>query len=315
MNSSMKTSALGRAAARRRPAAVRAAGRRAAARRKRVARRGTLRRSARKPPGSRAVQALPAVRGSLSVIICARNEQHTLQQLLQQVVRLQPAEIIVVLNGCSDQSFQLAREVKQAVIVHCPQPAGHDVGRAIGAKLSRGDILLFLDGDMVIPARQLALFTAAVDQGLDVALNNLDPLLPPFGLADDVSRSKLYLNDVLGRRDLGVSSMTAVPHALSRHALQTIGYRELMVPPKAHAISLLEQLRVGTAGTVNVIKHNRLRQGNTGIGNPMEQLITGDHAEALQEILSRREAGGQPPLLNETLSEQRRQMAAWRNGL
>lgn len=255
-------------------------------------------------------QLLRRLRGTLSVIISARNEARTLPPLLKQVLRLHPAEIIVVLNGCSDNSFQRTRLCPQATIVHCPESAGHDVGRALGAKLSRGDILLFLDGDMVISAPQLAAFAAAVDGGVDVALNDLDGLLPPFGLSDHVTRCKLYLNTVLGRSDLGASSLTAVPHALSRRALEAIGYRELMVPPKAQAISLLKTLRVEKAGTVNVFKQNRLRQGNTGAGNALEQLIAGDHAEALLEVLAQRGA-----LSGESLQEQRRQLAVWRNAL
>lgn len=146
-----------------------------------------------------------------------------------------------------------------------------------------------------------------------MALNDLDPLLPPFGLSDAVTRCKLYLNQVLGRPDLGVSSMTAVPHALSRRALERIGYRELMVPPKALALSILGRLRVEKAGAVNVIKQNRLRQGNTGAGNAIERLIAGDHAEALAWVIAEQRSGGQ--LTAENLQEHRRQIAAWRNAL
>lgn len=59
-------------------------------------------------------------------------------KLLDQVTRLKPLEIIVVLNGCSDRSFQRTRLCPQATIVHIPESAGHDVGRSLGAKLSRG---------------------------------------------------------------------------------------------------------------------------------------------------------------------------------
>lgn len=298
-----RRSTAGKAGAVRRPAAVKAGSRRMAA--------GAS--AAGSDAGRGAGRELPALHGSLSVVISARNEEQTLLKLLDQVTRLKPLEIIVVLNGCSDHSFQRTRQCCQATIVHVPESAGHDVGRSLGAKLSRGDILLFLDGDMVIPARQMSLFAEAVDSGVDVALNNLDHLLPPFALSDAVTRCKMYLNAVLGRNDLGVSSMTAVPHALSRKALERIGYRELMVPPKAHALSIIRQLRVEKAGTVNVIKHNRLRQSNTGAGNAMEQLIAGDHAEALAQVLAEQQASGQ--LSEGHLQEQRRQMAAWRNAL
>lgn len=182
---------------------------------------------------------------------------------------------------------------------------------------------------MVIPAQQLAVFAAAVDGGVDVALNDLDQLLPPFKLSDHVTRCKLYLNMVLGRSDLGAGSMTAVPHALSRRALEMIGYRELMVPPKAQALALLKQLRVEKAGTVDVFRQNRLRQDNTGAGNKMEQLIAGDHAEALNAVLSQ-QAGqvqghaeavqlihgqGGTHSAAPSLQEQRSRLAAWRNAL
>ncbi|UQZ33247.1 glycosyltransferase [Paenibacillus sp. PK3_47] len=268
---------------------------------------------AKSSSGSNPVRFGPGLRGTLSVIISARNEASTLPALLKQVELLNPAEIIVVLNGCTDNSFQCARMCSRAIIMHCPQSAGHDVGRAMGAKVSRGDILLFLDGDMAIPAGKLAAFAAAVDKGVDVALNDLDNLLPPFGASDDVSRYKMYLNMVLGRSDLGASSMTAVPHALSRQALSAIGCRELMVPPKAQAISILKGLRVEKAASVNVIKHNRLRKENTGAGNAVAQLIAGDHAEALGAYFAEREISGF--VTGEQLLRQRAQMADWRNGL
>lgn len=147
----------GRAA--RRSAVVRggAAKRRSAKRRnKPVAAGPGLSRSKRKPASGRRGLSLPASQGSLSVIISARNEEQTLPKLLEQVERLKPQEIIVVLNGCNDRSFQRTRLCAQASIVYIPESAGHDVGRSLGAKLSRGDILLFLDGDMVISAGQLS---------------------------------------------------------------------------------------------------------------------------------------------------------------
>jgi len=264
------------------------------------------------PQPNRKQQLLPGFRSTLSVVISARDEEETLYKVLEQVTRLQPAEIIVVLNGCQDRSFQRARLCKTAIIVHCPESAGHDVGRAIGAKLSRGDILLFLDGDMVIPAPYLAMFPAAIERGIDVALNDIDPLLPAFALWDDVTRCKLFLNSTLERPDLGTGSMTAVPHALSRRAVERIGYHHLMVPPKAQAVAIMEKLRVEKVNTVDVIKHNRQRKANTGAGNAMAQLIAGDHAEAVHELLSR---GWRSLPDGGTAAEHRRLAASWRNGL
>ncbi|SEU18811.1 glycosyltransferase [Paenibacillus sp. NFR01] len=284
-----------------------------AAKRRRTARAKAPERRKRAAPGMK-LQPLPPFPKPLSVIVTAMNEAETLPKLLRQALRLQPAELIVVLNGCTDRSYELTRRFREAVIVHCPQPAGHDVGRALGAKLSRGEILLFLDGDMELPAEQMAVFVQSIADGADVALNDLDPLVPLFHQTDPVTRCKLYLNQVLGREDLGSASMTAVPHALSRRAAEVIGCRELMVPPKAQAIAVMANLDVRTAGTVDVIKCNRQRAGNRGTGNAMERLIAGDHAEALEVVqVRRREAAGWTPEI--ALLERRRELAAWRNGL
>lgn len=254
----------------------------------------------------------PALRGRLSVIISACNEERTLGAVLKEAERLGPEEIIIVLNGCVDNSYRRARQCGRAMIVHCPEAAGHDVGRAIGSKLSKGDILLFLDGDIPIPAPALFPFAAAVDRGADVALNDLNPLLPVFGQCDNVTRCKMFLNMALGREDLGASSMTAVPHALSRRALELIGPQALSAPPRAQAAAVLEKLRVEKAGTVNVIKRNRRRKGNTGAGNDVEQMIIGDHAEAMSEVLAR---GADDLPWQENGPDSRRLLAAWRNGI
>ncbi|WP_410514167.1 glycosyltransferase family A protein [Paenibacillus sp. BR2-3] len=266
----------------------------------------------RKSKTGRSSRLFSGFRGTLSVIISARNEEDTLFQVMEQASLLRPAEIIVVLNGCKDRSFRRARLCKEAIVVHCPESAGHDVGRAIGAKLSRGDILVFLDGDMVIPAPLLASFPAAIERGIDVALNDIDPLLPAFSLWDDVTRCKLFLNLILERTDLGTGSMTAVPHALSRRAVEVIGCQHLMIPPKAQAVAIMEKLRVEKVSTVDVIKQNRPRKANTGEGNAMARLISGDHAEALHEVLER---GGSSLSDSSNAAEHRRQTASWRNGL
>ncbi|MOA11009.1 hypothetical protein D3C78_1309230 [compost metagenome] len=162
---------------------------------------------------------------------------------------------------------------------------GHDVGRAIGASAAMGDILLFTDGDLPLPAEELAPFLISVDRGDDIALNDLSPYLPPFSGQDEVSRSKTFLNLCLGRSDLKANSMTAVPHALSRRAIHTIGTGSLIVPPKAQALALVHELKVSAPYTVDVIRNNRVRSSNTGAGNTVARLITGDHIEAMGEAM------------------------------
>ncbi|WP_233146894.1 glycosyltransferase family 2 protein [Paenibacillus selenitireducens] len=222
---------------------------------------------------------------SISVILSAQNEEDSIGAVLSEVSRLPIQEIIIVLNGCTDGTYGIARTYPLAKIIHYPDPIGHDVGRAIGAKMASSDILLFVDADIPITAQDLMPFVQAIHQGVDVALNDINPYLSTFDRRDDLSRCKEFLNRSLGRRDLTVNSLTAIPHALSRKAMETIGYTYLMVPPKAQAIAILKGLRVEVCTSVNVVERNKIRKTNVGQTNPVAELIIGDHLEAIREAM------------------------------
>lgn len=233
----------------------------------------------RKMPGDIVLQ------GTAAAVVSACNEESTMDQVLGELEKLPLKDIIVVLNGCTDGTHSIvAQHHPGATLVNLPDRLGHDVGRAVGARMTRADIVLFVDGDLPIPAFELLPFLQAVDQGTDVALNDLGRHLPPFAQQDSVTRCKAFLNRILRRPDLGASSLTAVPHALSRRLLDQLGPAMLAVPPKAHAMAVLYGMKVAAVHTVDVIKTNRKRTFNTGKGNGMEQLIVGDHAEALTAV-------------------------------
>lgn len=229
--------------------------------------------------------ALP-LQGTTSAVVSVSNEEMTLPAVFAELRKLPLQEIIVVLNGCTDGSFAAIERDHRVSLISFPQRLGHDVSRALGSTVATGDIILFCDGDMSLPAEDLAAFLIAVDLGVDMALNNLTPYLPSmFSAQDDVTRCKSFLNHALGRSDLRANSMTAVPHALSRRAISTIGTAALIVPPKAQALALVRGLKVSAPHSVNVFRTNRIRSGNTGEGNAVAGLIIGDHMEALAEVM------------------------------
>ena len=223
---------------------------------------------------------------SAAAIVSVRNEESTIAEVIRELKLLPLKEIIVVINGSTDGSYPIASRIDGIVIVQFPEPLGHDVGRAVGARMTQADILLFVDGDIPIPASVLAPFLGAVHRGADLALNDITPLLGPFNRWDDVSRVKAFLNRSLGRADLGAASMTAVPHAISRRALETIGVRTLVVPPKAQAVAMRNGLRVELCRAVDVVNRNKRRESNDGKDNPVARMIVGDHIEALQEAMN-----------------------------
>ncbi|GFN31003.1 glycosyltransferase family 2 protein [Paenibacillus xylaniclasticus] len=243
----------------------------------------------RRKAGGRAkrlgVSLLPGCRAA--AVVMAYNEEQTLPLVLEELAKLPLEETVVVLNGCTDGSFFSARSFPGVTIVHYADRIGHDVGRAIGARLCKADIVLFVDGDFRIPAEQLKPFIAAVARGTDVALNNISPYLPLFRDWDDVTKLKAFLNLSLGRPELHANSLTSVPHALSRRAIERIGTALLAVPPKAQAAAITEGLVVAAAGSVNVVAANRIRKGNVGRDNEVARLIVGDHIEALKHIMDK----------------------------
>lgn len=224
-------------------------------------------------------------RKTIGAVVTAMNEEKAVPAVLEQLGRLPLCETVVVVNGSTDRTFWSARTLSGGIVVHFVRPLGHDVGRAVGAKLTRSDIVLFLDGDFPVFAEHLVPFIDAVEKGTDVALNDISPYIDVFANRDPVSVVKEMLNRSLGRADLEANSLTAVPHALSRQALETIGYANLMVPPKAQSIAVRSGLKVGCAMSVDVISKNRIRVKNSGHDNPVSNLIVGDHLEALGYLL------------------------------
>lgn len=224
------------------------------------------------------------LRGRAAAVVTVRNEEEAIQQVLQELALLPLQDTIVVINGSTDHSFRYAREFAGVTIIHEPTALGLDVGRALGARMTDADIVLFVDGDFPVAARELAAFLLAVDHGIDVALNDVMPYLSRFAHWDAVSRVKQFLNSALGRADLGANSLTCIPHALSRRAIRTVGEPSLAVPPKAQAAALNAKLKTAAVASINVFAKNRRRKQNIGAGNPVARLILGDHIEALHSV-------------------------------
>ncbi|CAM3524508.1 glycosyltransferase [Paenibacillus lupini] len=221
----------------------------------------------------------------VSVIIPVMNERSTIGRVIREAAKVHPrTEVIVVANGSKDGSIAIARKMGARVLQY-EKPLGHDVGRTMGALEAKGEVLLFIDGDMVISASHLRPFIHAVkERGVDAALNNYSGPVHKVNV-HSVVLAKHALNAVLQRPDLKGISFTAVPHAISRKCLDTIGASALSVPPLAHAMAVKEGLKVAAVHAVNVGKLNKPRPERER-KNPLERLILGDHLEAIYWLLS-----------------------------
>lgn len=220
---------------------------------------------------------------NVSFIISAHNEAETIWQLLSEIKKLNPFEIIVVENGSTDGTLELCKK-QEVTLITFPTFIGHDVGRAIGAREAKGDILVFLDADIVFTKEQVQPFIDACSGKIDIVLNNINPYLRSSKMIDYVSMAKYFLNRMLGLSFLRYSSLTTVPHAIKKSVLEHIEYEQLAVPPKAQALAALKGLRIDHVQGVNVIRSNKKRKYNVKTLNVVQEMIVGDHLEAIHVV-------------------------------
>jgi glycosyltransferase involved in cell wall biosynthesis len=219
----------------------------------------------------------------VSVVIPVMNERKTIGAVIRQARLVHPkTEVIVVLNGSKDGSEAIARKMGARVIRY-KSPLGHDVGRSIGAKHAKGNIILFVDGDIVIGAKDLKPFIKAVKKGTDVALNSYSGNTKTQHV-HSVVLAKHALNLSLSRPDLQGASMTAIPHAISRKALELIEAKNLMVPPLAQTMAIGKGLKVQKVHNVNVGRINPRKRIQFKV-DPLKNIIIGDHLEAISWLL------------------------------
>ena len=89
---------------------------------------------------------------SLSVIVPVHNGGEKFRRCLASLrdSLRQPCEIIVVADGDTDGSWQLATQFGTQVF-RFPSPKGPARARNFGAARSRGELLFFVDADVVVP--------------------------------------------------------------------------------------------------------------------------------------------------------------------
>ena len=98
---------------------------------------------------------------SVSVIIPARNEEHNLPTLLRSLTSqvVKPREILVLDDGSTDRTAEIARQLGAKVIASKPLPEGWR-GKTWacqqGAQAATGELLLFVDADTWFEADGLA---------------------------------------------------------------------------------------------------------------------------------------------------------------
>jgi GT2 family glycosyltransferase len=91
---------------------------------------------------------------ALSIIIVSYNAQADLERCLQSLVQHPPRathEVIVVDNGSTDESVDVARRFPIVRVIETGRNGGFSVGNNIGIRASQGVNLLLLNSDTIVP--------------------------------------------------------------------------------------------------------------------------------------------------------------------
>ncbi|TJY39748.1 family 2 glycosyl transferase [Cohnella pontilimi] len=197
------------------------------------------------------------LRGTAAAVLHAPRQTSTLCHVLRQLRGLPLHQMVVVMHDATPAFFEKVRAQPDVLIVYSPEMQDPDGGRALGAKLTGTDTVLFVDAERPVKAAKLGRFLWAADSGLDAALNNVSAELGRFDQRPYDYRMAEFLNTSLRRTDLKANTMNMLPFALSRRALDSLGIAALMCPPKAHAAAILSGLKVGVGGRVPVRKRHK----------------------------------------------------------
>ena len=226
----------------------------------------------------------------IAAVMPVKDEEKRLKKTVETLLSVPLDIIIPVINGSSDSSCSIIRQVgsKRIQPIYFIEPLGIDVPRAIGARaaLDKGaTAVLFLDGDMEgdIAKNLVDLISAVYEKHADMALTNCYPgdyitRLPKLAAA--VLNARIGLNREIGLEEtIGAASPSHGPHAVSQRFLLSVPLREIAIPPVSLALAAKKDLRI-CVGTE--IAHNEL--GSPGKDSAHADLIAwtiiGDCIEA-----------------------------------
>jgi glycosyltransferase involved in cell wall biosynthesis len=125
---------------------------------------------------------------SISVIVPVYNGSHFLNRCLDAIFssNYQKFEVIVVDDGSTDDSAEIARSKGATVLSSEFRQSGPAAARNVAAQKATGDILLFVDADVVLKKNTLAKIAADFEQNPDISAL--------FGSYDDEPGEKNFLS-------------------------------------------------------------------------------------------------------------------------
>lgn len=224
-------------------------------------------------------------------IIPAKNEAEKLKKVIMKLPLDCINLIIPVLNGCTDNSLQVLKQLQCPILapIVFPESLGIDVPRAIGAIISKelnAEGSLFVDGDMhgVDTKALIKLIHAVKYEKVDLALTNCYPDYDNSPLSSTAA-CLIEMRSNLNRRlklfdKIKSATPSHGPHAVSRKLLNLAAPYDFAVPPLLLTKSARAKLKVEVAAEIpHLMLGSNLRSHEHVI--KIAETIIGDCLEAL----------------------------------
>ena len=209
-----------------------------------------------------AVSSRPAPEGAVdvSVVIPCLNEARTIERCVRSAIEVLeehriPGEVVVVDNGSTDGSAELARAAG-ARVVHEPR-RGYGSAYLAGFNAARGDRIVMADADLTYDFGEIPRFLAKIDQGAEMVIGNrmakIHPGAMPWlhryvgnpvltgilnlffraGVDDAHCGMRAFRREVLPRLDLHTTGMEFASEMVIRAAKEDLSIAQL--PIEYHA--------------------------------------------------------------------------------
>ena len=112
-----------------------------------------------------------------SIVICAYNEQKTIQDVVSKCHRFNPeSEIVVVDDGSTDQTHQILTRLNEEIpfrYIRLSQNQGKSNAMVVGVEEAKKDIIMFFDADVSgIKEKHFEELLSPLDQEADMVLGS-----------------------------------------------------------------------------------------------------------------------------------------------
>ncbi len=177
----------------------------------------------------------------VSVVIPALNEEDTVSGIVSLLVTIDLLdEVIVVCDGCTDNTAQVARDAG-ATVIELPENVGKGGAMMVGVRAASNDVILFLDADLIGLTREYVInlvtpvlqgkadMTVGIFEKGRVATDFAQTVAPFLSGQRAVRRSMLE-----GMSDLDASRF-GVEIALTRYAVENnLTVKEIVLKDMTH---------------------------------------------------------------------------------